>query len=138
VQAGVVYLQDTAPGAGTGPDYFVATNMFQGFGTLGYGQVNEAGVLGTFRGNCIVTIARGRNGSTFPETLATWSLTAAEYAVGDRVTLLKAPNPAMQDSFALKVTVSAMNASEGLWLHALALDTTQSPYPSRQGPAHKA
>lgn len=137
VQSGTVYLQDAAPGSGTGPNYYVRSNMFQGFQALGYGQVNEIGLLGTFRGNCTVTIKRSANGTSFSETLGTWTLTSSEYDVGERVVLLKAPNPAMQDSFATEIGVSGMTASEGLWLHAFALDTDRSPYPSRQGPAHK-
>lgn len=137
VQSGTVYLQDASPGSGTGPNYHVASGMFQGFGTLGYGQLNEVGVLGTFRGDCTVTLKRSRNGTSYPDTLATWSLTTARYSVGDRVVLLKAPNPAMQDSFALRVEVSGMSSSEGVWLHAFGLDTERSPYPSRQGPANR-
>lgn len=137
VQGGLVYLQDAAPGSGTGATYYVRSGLFQGFQALGYGQVNQAGLLGTFRGNCTVTLKRSRNGTAFSETLGSWSLTTSEYAVGDRVTLLKAPNPAMQDSFALEVNVSGLSSSEGLWLHALALDTDRAPYLSRQGPAHQ-
>jgi hypothetical protein len=112
--------------------------MFQGFQGLGYGQVNEIGFLGTFRDECTVTIKRSANGTAFPETLAVFTLTTAEYAVGQRVTLLKEPNPSMQDSFALEYSVASVNPnSEGVWLHAAALDTTAAPKFTRQGPAHK-
>jgi hypothetical protein len=138
IQAGVVYLEDASPGLGTFVPYLVRSGMFQGFQALGYGQVNEIGFLGTFRDDCVVTIKRSANGTTYPETLATFTLTTAGYAVGQRVTLLKSPNPAMQDSFALEYSVTSASAdSEGVWLHAAALDTTHAPRFSRQGPAHK-
>ncbi len=138
LQSGVVYLEDASPGLGTFVGYYARTGMFQGFQGLGYGQVNEIGFLGTFRDDCTVTIKRSANGTTYPETLAVFTLTTVEYAVGQRVTLLKSPNPAMQDSFALEYSVASASAdSEGVWLHAAALDTTSAPRFSRQGPAHK-
>lgn len=137
IQAGIVYLEDTAPGVGTFVSYSASSGKFQGFQALGWGQCNQVGFLGTFRGNCTVTLTRSANGTTFSETLAAWALTSSEYAVGQQVKLLKEPNPAMQDSFALKLTVTGTSGSEGVWLHALALDTTQAPKLSRQGPAHK-
>lgn len=137
VQSGVVYLEDSAPGTGTFVSYSASSGKFQGFQTLGWGQCNQLGFLGTFRGNCTVTLTRSSDGATFSETLAAWSLTTSEYAVGQQVKLLKEPNPAMQDSFSLKLTVTGTTGSEGVWLHALALDTTQAPKLTRQGPAHK-
>jgi hypothetical protein len=138
LQAGVVYLEDASPGLGTFVGYYARTGMFQGFQGLGYGQVNQIGFLGTFRDDCTVTIKRSANGTTYPETLAVFTLTTAQYAVGQRVTLLKDPNPSMQDSFALEYSVaSASPDSEGIWLHAAALDTTAAPKFTRLGPANK-
>lgn len=136
IQGGIVYLQDAAPGSGTGPDYYVSTGMFQGFQALGYGAVNELGFLGTFRGNCTVTIHESIDGVSFGSAIASWSLTTAEYAVNQRVTLKKPPRLQVRDSMALRFKVSGMSSSEGVWLHAAALETTQAPRLSRQGPAH--
>ncbi len=136
IQSGVVYLQDAAPGTGTGADYFVSTNMFQGFQALGYGACEEIGFLGTFRGNCTVTVHESINGVDFGNAIATWTLTTSEYAVNQRVTLKKPPALQVRDSFALKFKVSGMSSSEGVWLHAAALETTKAPRMTRQGPAH--
>lgn len=136
IQSGIVYLQDAAPGSGTGPDYYVSTGMFQGFQALGYGAVNELGFLGTFRGNCTVTIHESIDGVSFGTAIATWVLTTGEYAVNQRVTLKKPPRLQVRDSMALRYKVSSMSSSEGVWLHAAALETTLAPRMSRQGPAH--
>ncbi len=136
IQAGIVYLQDAAPGSGTGPDYYVSTGMFQGFQALGFGAVNELGFLGTFRGNCTVTIHESVDGVSFGSAIASWALSSSKYSVNERVTLLKPPALQVRDSMALRYKVSAMSASEGVWLHAIALDTTLAPRMSRQGPAH--
>ncbi len=47
VQAGVVYVQDELPGTGTAVEYSLKTNMFQGFQTIGHGQLYRIGFLGT-------------------------------------------------------------------------------------------
>jgi hypothetical protein len=135
VQAGVVYIQDASPGAGAFVSYSVTTGMFQGFQVLGYGQLNQIGILGTFRGDCTVTISLSVNGTTF-STLDTFSLTTSEYSVGQRVQLMKAPATMNYDSFAVKVAITGTTDSEGLWLHALALDTETQPDLVRKGPAH--
>ncbi|HEU4582490.1 MAG TPA: hypothetical protein VFS67_29735 [Polyangiaceae bacterium] len=138
LQGGVVYLENATRGTGTFVGYSVSTGMFQGFQALGWGQVNEVGFLGTFRGNCTVTITASANGTSFSETLASWSLSSSEYSVGQRVTLLKAPAVQMRDSFALRYAVTGTSDSEGVWLHAAALDTDRAPHFSRQGAAHRA
>lgn len=135
IQSGIVYIQDASPGSGTFVAYSVTTGMFQGFQVLGYGQLNEIGILGTFRGNCTVTISLSVNGTTF-DTLDTFSLTTSEYSVGQRVRLMKAPATMQYDSFSVKVAITGTTDSEGLWLHALALDTETQPDPVRLGPAH--
>lgn len=138
LQGGLVYLENATRGTGTFVAYSVSTGMFQGFQALGWGQVNEVGFLGTFRGDCTVTITASANGTSFSEILASWSLSSSEYSVGERVTLLKAPAVQMRDSFALKYAVTGTSDSEGVWLHAAALDTDRAPHFSRQGAAHRA
>jgi hypothetical protein len=135
IQSGIVYIQDASPGSGTFVGYSVTTGMFQGFQVLGYGQLNEIGILGTFRGDCTVTISLSVNGTSF-STLDTFSLTTAEYAVGQRVRLMKAPATMQYDSFAVKVAITGTTNSEGLWLHALALDTELQPDLVRLGATH--
>lgn len=138
VQGGVVYIQDTAPGSGTFVPYHVDLGMNQSFQTLGWGQLNEVGFLGTYRGECTVNVYLSPNGEDF--TLhATWGLTDAEYDPGDRVQLLKAPALQMRDSWSvrLEVTHSSTN-SEGVWLHAIAFDLDPSPEMVRKGAAHRS
>jgi hypothetical protein len=135
IQSGIVYIQDASPGSGTFVGYSLTTGMFQGFQVLGYGQLNEIGILGTFRGDCTVTISLSVNGTSF-STLDTFSLTTAEYAVGQRVRLMKAPATMQYDSFAVKVAITGTTNSEGLWLHALALDTELQPDLVRLGATH--
>jgi hypothetical protein len=137
VQAGVVYVQDAAPGLATFVDYDVTTGMFQGFQALGYGQLNQVGVLLTYRGPCTLTIYASEDGEDFSTAIAAWSLTGSEYSAGDRVRLLAQPALMARDSFALKVAVThAGSGSEGVWLHAAALDTEQAPRFVRLGPTH--
>ncbi len=135
IQAGVVYLQDASPGSGTFVSYTVETNMFQGFQALGYGQANQVGFLGTWQGACTVTLSISDDGTTY-EAIAAWSLTDSEYDANDRVVLLKVPAVQMRDSFAIRLAVTGTTDSRGVWLHALALDTTQSPELARKGAAH--
>ena len=135
IQAGIVYLQDAAPGSGTAVVYSVKTGMAQSFQALGYGQFNKAGFLGTYRGPCTVVLKIRTADESFT-TIATWSLAASEYTVGKRVSLFKEPPEQMLASWALSLTVTPATDSEGVWLHALAVDTSQSPEMARKGSTH--
>jgi hypothetical protein len=135
IQAGIVYLQDASPGSGTAVVYSVKTGMAQSFQTLGYGQFNKAGFLGTYRGPCTVVLKMRTADESFT-TIATWSLAASEYTVGKRVMLFKEPPEQMLASWALQLTVTPTADSEGVWLHALAVDTSQSPEMARRGSTH--
>jgi len=137
VQSGTVYIQDAAPGSGTFVPYSVSLGMFQGFQTLGYGQVHQVGFLGTWRGPCTIEIFTSDDGVTYGTSLGSWSLTDAEYDVNDRVRLLLQPAVAQLDSFALKYSVTyASSDSEGVWLHAAAVDTEFQPDFVRLGATH--
>lgn len=137
VQSGVVYLQDEAPGTGTFVAYHLRTNMFQGFSVLGYGQLSRVGALCTYRGPCTLNVYHSPDGIDYSTLIATWALTDTDYDPGDRITLLKDPPVQMQDSFSLKYEVThASSNSEGVWLHAVALDVDGAPELVRRGPAH--
>lgn len=136
VQAGVVLIQDTAPGVGTAVPYNAVTGMFQGFQGLGYGALQQVGVLGTYRGPFTLEILKSIDGTTFPTSLGSWVVTGADYAVGDRVTKLVTPAVMQHDQFALKYVVTPTADSEGLWLHAAAIETEKQPGFVRAGAAH--
>ncbi len=136
VQAGVVYIQDAAPGSGAGPAYYVTTGMFQGFQGLGYGALQQVGVLGTYRGPFTLEIFKSVDGTTFSTSLGSWTVTGADYSVGDRVIKLVTPAVMTHDQFALKYLVTPTSGSEGLWLHAAAVDTEKQPGFARLGAAH--
>lgn len=134
IQAGVVLLQDAAPGAGTFVSYFAQTGMFQGFGALGWGELHQVGFLGTYRGPCTVEIFGSPDGTDFSTSLGAFPLTGL--AVGSRVVRLLQPALADRDSFALKYVVTGTTDSEGLWLHAAAVNTERKPGFARLGASH--
>lgn len=133
VQSGVVYLQDEEPGVGSAIVYSVKTNMFQGFQAIGWGQLNRIGILVTYRGECEVKLYLSEDGETFSGLIGTWTLADADYNPGDRLQLLKDPPKQMLDSFALLIEVTPEDDSEGVWIHAIALDTDGSPEMARKG-----
>lgn len=138
LQAGIVYLQDSAPGTGTFPTMQLDSGLFQGFQGLGYGQLQEVGFLGTYRGPITITLKIGTDGETFPDTLATWSLTGAEYSVGQRVQLLVDSKQFDYDSFAIRLEQSSVaGGTEGAWIHAYALKTEQAPDLVRLAPSRR-
>ncbi len=138
VQSGTVYVQDAAPGSGAFPTLQLDSGLFQGFQALGYGALQELGVLGTFRGRVTATLKLGTDGTTFPDTIATWSLTSAEYSVGQRVQLLVDSPQQTYDAFALRLELSdATGTTEGLWLHAFAVKTENHPDFVRVAPSRR-
>jgi hypothetical protein len=136
VQGGVVLIQDAVPGVGTSVPYYVTTGMFQGFQGLGYGALQQVGVLGTYRGPFTLEIRKSINGSAFPVSLGSWVVTGADYAVGDRVVKLVTPAVMTHDQFALQYLVTPTADSEGLWLHAAAIETDKQPGFTRLGARH--
>jgi hypothetical protein len=138
IQAGVVYLQDAAPGSGAFPTVKLDSAMFQGFQGLGYGNLQELGVLATFRGRCTITLKLGTDGVSYPTTLGSWSLTSSEYAVNQRVQLL-IDAPTMDfDSFSIRAEMSDVAGdTEGAWLHAFAVKTESSPDFVRLAPSRR-
>ncbi len=110
--------------------------MFQGFQGLGYGALQQVGVLGTYRGPFTLEILKSLDGTTFPVSLGSWTVTGADYSVGDRVIKLVTPAVMTHDQFALKYLVTPTSGSEGLWLHAAAVDTEKQPGFARLGAAH--
>lgn len=138
VQSGTVYLQDASPGTGTFPTFYVDSGLFQGFQGLGYGALQELGALLTFRGRCTVTLKLGTDGTTFPDTIASWALTSSEYSVGDRVQLTVDAPKQEYDAFALRLQVSDVTGTtEGAWLHAYALKTELQPDFVRLAPSRR-
>jgi hypothetical protein len=136
IQGGVVLIQDAAAGVGTSVPYHVKTGMFQGFSALGYGALQQVGVLGTYRGPFTLEIRKSVNGSAFPVSLGSWTVTGADYAVGDRVVKLLTPAVMTHDQFALQYLVTPTADSEGLWLHAAAIETDKQPGFARLGASH--
>jgi hypothetical protein len=138
VQAGVVYLQDAAPGTGAMPTLRLDSGLFQGFQALGYGALEELGVLATYRGPCTIKLKIGTDGDTFPSTIATWDLTALEYTVGQRVQLLVDSPQQTYDAFAMSAEVSSIAGStEGAWLHAFAVKSESMPDFVRLAPSRR-
>lgn len=138
VQSGVVYLQDAAPGTGAFPTMQLDSGLFQGFQALGYGALQELGVLATFQGRSTITLKIGTNGTTFPDTIASWALTSSEYAVGQRVQLLIDAPQQQYDSFAMRAEVSDVTGTtEGAWLHAFAVKTESAPDFVRLAPSRR-
>lgn len=134
VQSGVVYLQDELPGTGTAVEYSLKTNMFQGFQTIGHGQLNRIGFLGTYRGPCTVNLYYSSDGVDYTTLIGTWALTDTDFDPGDRIVELKDPPAQMTDSFGLLYEVVPQNGSEGVWMHAVAVDVTGSAELARRGP----
>jgi hypothetical protein len=134
VQAGVVYVQDELPGTGTAVEYSLKTNMFQGFQTIGHGQLNRIGFLGTYRGPCTVNLYYSSDGVDYTTLIGTWTLADADFDPGDRIVELKDPPAQMTDSFGLLYEVVPQNGSEGVWMHAVAVDVTGSAELARRGP----
>ncbi len=138
VQAGIVYLQDASPGSGAFPTMQLDSGLFQGFQGLGYGALQELGVLATFRGRCTITLKIGTDGTTFPDTIAAWALTSSEYTVGQRVQLLVDAPKQEFDAFAVRAEVSDVTGTtEGAWLHAFALKTESKPDFVRLAPSRR-
>lgn len=134
VQAGGVQIQAEAPGVGI--QYEVDTGMFQGFSVLGYGQLRQVGALATYRGPCTFEIFSSPDGTDYSTLLGSWPLTDAEYDVGDRIPLMVSPAVQQIDQFALRFRVTPAADSEGVWLHAAAVDTERQPGFTRQGASH--
>lgn len=138
VQAGIVYVQDAAPGSGAFPTMQFDSGLFQGFQALGYGALQELGVLATFQGRCTITLKIGTDGTTFPNTIAAWALTATEYAVGQRVQLLVDSPQQTYDAFAMRAEVSDVTGTtEGAWLHAFAVKSESHPDFVRVAPSRR-
>jgi hypothetical protein len=133
IQAGIVYLQDEEPGVGDAIVYSLKTNMFQGFQGIGWGQLNRIGQLVTYRGECEVKLYLSEDGVSYSGLIGTWTLTDADNDPGDRLQLLKDPPKQMLDSFSLLIEVTPEDDSEGVWIHAIALDTDGSPEMARKG-----
>lgn len=136
VQAGIVYLQDAEPGVGSGIVYSLKTNLFQGFQGIGFGQLNRIGGLFTYQGPCTITLRLSTDGLDYastPNPIATWVLTDTDYDPGDRIPLLKDPPNQMQDSFSLLFEVTPTTDSEGVWIHAVAVDIDGAPELVRKG-----
>jgi hypothetical protein len=133
IQDGIVNLQDAEPGTGAVPTYSVKTNMFQGFDAVGYGQLNRIGALLTYQGPCTLNLYLSDDGSDYTTLIATWELTDVDYDPGQRVVLLKDPPAQMKDSFSLKFEVTGTTDSQGVWLHAVAVDVEKVPEHARKG-----
>jgi hypothetical protein len=136
VQGGVVFLQDEAAGIGAGVDYSLKTNLFQGFNAIGWGQLGRIGALTTYRGPCTLNLYLTKDGVDYSGLIGTWVLTDVDYDPGDRIVLLKDAPEQMLDSFGLLYEVLPENDSEGVWLHAVAVDVEGAPELARRGPAH--
>lgn len=133
VQSGIVYLQDEAPGVGTAVEMTLKTNMFQGFQTIGHGQLNRIGFLSTYQGPTTVNLYYTSDGVDYTTLIGTWAFADADYDPGDRIVALKDPPAQMADSFGLLYEVVPTNGSAGVWMHAVAVDVTGSAELARRG-----
>ncbi len=134
IQAGVVYVQDAAPGVGTAVTMTLKTGMWQGFSALGFGQLNRIGALVTYQGPATLNLYLSTDGEDYTGLIGTWALTDSEYDPGDRIPLLKDPPVQMHDSYSLLYQMIPDNGSEGVWIHAVAVDVDGSPEHVRKGP----
>lgn len=135
IQAGIVYVQDDAPGTGTAITLTLKAGMWQGFNGLGYGQLNRIGALVTYQGPATLNLYLSTDGEDFTGLIGTWVLTDSEYDPGDRIQLLKDPPVQMHDSYALMYEMIPTASSEGVWLHAVAVDVDGAPEHVRKGPS---
>lgn len=127
VQAGVVFLQDLAPGTGAAPTQDIETFSFN-FGTvLDWGAVLRVGVAGEYRADATVQLFFSLNDGLTWDLLETQSYTSGEYAVGQRIQLLKAPPTQRVDRFALRARVTGGSDSAGLKLNAFVFETDKAP-----------
>jgi len=136
VQDGIVYLQNEARGTGAAITYSFKTNLFQGFQTIGFGQLNRVGGLFTYQGPCTINLYLSTDGVDYSGQIESWALTDSEYSAGDRIPLLKDPPDQMLDTFGLMYEVIPESDSEGVWIHAVAVDVDGSPELVRKGPAY--
>lgn len=136
VQAGVVFLQDTAVGLGTFVSMRVASGMFQGFQSLGWGAINKIGFGATWVSDCTVeAFIDYADGAGF-KTLGQFALTAANgYVAGQSATVLWDPQLQKLDQFAVRYVVTSGTSGEGIQLNSHAFDVDRAPELSRQGAA---
>lgn len=127
VQAGVVYLQDEAPGTGPMPTQMARTGRFRHDTGLGYGALTGVGVLGEYRGGTFtlfldISFNDGRTWVTIEQEV----YSAATHAVGQTIQLLKAPPIQRCPGFRLRFRVTGSDGSAGIVLNSLVTETEKA------------
>lgn len=137
VQAGVVYLEDAAPGSGTFVPLTVTLGSFTGHGPGGWGTMHKLMLLGVYRGDCNVEAQISYNDGRSWTTLGDFDVTAANgYTADDPFELEFAPAVNNSSRFAFRFLVTSdSDDSEGAWLIALTLYHSKSQGPARKGSA---
>ncbi|HKO90006.1 MAG TPA: hypothetical protein VJU61_02575 [Polyangiaceae bacterium] len=135
VQGGIVYLENEAPGSGSGalPMLSVRTGSFRLFSAMGCGDICKIGLLGTYLGDCTVEgFISFDDGKTWTSmgTVAVTSantelgnpVSGAALASGDPVSLSFVPKRRNVDRFALRFDVSNGTDTGGVRLHMIGLE----------------
>jgi hypothetical protein len=127
VQAGVVYLQDAAPGTGSMPDQLARTGRFRHDTGLGYGALTGVGVLGEYAGGTFtlfldISFNDGRTWVTIEQE----TYSAATHVAGQTITLTKAPPIQRSAGFRLRFRVTGSSESAGIVLNSLVTETEKA------------
>lgn len=135
---GVVQRQDLTAGEGSVVVAVVETGDFQGFSRLGYGQLQQVAILGSWRGNCSCLVEVSYDSGLNWAQLILASLQDTEYTADQAVRLQASPAIQMVESFRIRITVTPEASSAGIDLHAIALQTTKSPGVERAADIHRS
>lgn len=139
--AGIVFLQDSAPGSGAAVVMTLDTGEMSAdqISHLGYGSVHGVGVLCEYRGDASIEAFISYDGlRTYTtlgsiSTLAVAVAPAVSYVAGDAVPLFWYPAIPTDRAWALRFVMTPITASVGLRMNQFALETETAPSLARRG-----
>lgn len=143
ISGGTVFLQDLTVGLGVGalPAVRFETPSYRFFSALGYGDLIKVGLVGTYLGDCTISLSLsyddGKTWTTpvpFAVTAAAMSspTSGAALSAGDPINLIWTPAKMETDRFRIRVDMTNASASGGCRLHLLSLEVEGTEFTSRQ------
>lgn len=138
IQAGIVLLEDAAPGSGAAVTVTVQTGSIALASTLGAGGVERVMVLGIYQDDCTVELLASYDDGRSFVSCGIEQVTAAAGFVGDQpVELEFMPARSETGRIALRAVMTPSADSAGCYLNALEVHYQSDDGPTRLGDARR-
>jgi hypothetical protein len=131
--AGSVLQQDETAGIGAVPAVLLETSNFQFNQSLGWGNLMNIALMGTYQGPCRILLEVDYQDGLGYDDSATWLVDDSEADPEGKVVLPFQPCQQDQDAFRLRITMTPDNGSRGVELNAVAVEHQVAPNLSRRG-----